>query len=90
MPSSIAPHTSPTAAAGVPGALFAHSYLGMGMDSALARATEVVLLAQKDTHVVHDPCLPLGFAAEDGRKGNASFTHCLQVRACTLCIMQLQ
>ncbi|PNG99613.1 Golgi apyrase, partial [Tetrabaena socialis] len=59
---------------GVPNRLYAHSYLGLGMDAAQARAAELVLRRRPRTGNVADPCLPIG---EDGRYGNASFAQCL-------------
>ncbi|GFR41027.1 hypothetical protein Agub_g1459, partial [Astrephomene gubernaculifera] len=77
---------------GVPSRLFTHSYLGLGMDSALARAAEYVLQRQRQQQqhlgpgerhprvsTVADPCLPVGYVSEDGRHGNASFLQCLEV-----------
>ncbi|GLC38951.1 hypothetical protein PLESTB_000464900 [Pleodorina starrii] len=64
---------------GVPARLFTHSYLGLGMDSALARAAEYTLKHQPRSPVVSDPCLPIGYVSEDGRHGNGSFAQCLAV-----------
>ncbi|KAG2499851.1 hypothetical protein HYH03_002142 [Edaphochlamys debaryana] len=64
---------------GVPARLFAHSYLGLGMDAVMARAAEWVLKRQPRSPHISDPCLPTGYVSEDGRHGNASFLACLAV-----------
>ncbi|EFJ51965.1 hypothetical protein VOLCADRAFT_120373 [Volvox carteri f. nagariensis] len=64
---------------GVPSRLFTHSYLGLGMDSALAQAAEYVLRHQPRSPAISDPCLPIGYVSEDGRIGNGSFAQCMAV-----------
>lgn len=72
--------------------LYSHSYLGMGMDAALARMLDLVDLehAQQQQQAskvggarpVINPCLPRGYVSEDGRRhGNASFARCHEVVA---------
>eukprot|EP00798_Chlamydomonas_sp_ICE-L_P014093 gene14093-20046_t len=47
---------------------------------ALERAAEVVIERySKAKGDMFDPCLPIGYRAEDGRNGNASFNDCLVV-----------
>ncbi|GLI69002.1 hypothetical protein VaNZ11_013540 [Volvox africanus] len=65
--------------AGVPSRLFTHSYLGLGMDSLLARAAEYTLQRQPRSPAIADPCLPIGYISDDGRYGNGSFAQCLAV-----------
>ncbi|GIL42985.1 hypothetical protein Vafri_787 [Volvox africanus] len=64
---------------GVPSRLFTHSYLGLGMDSLLARAAEYTLQRQPRSPAISDPCLPIGYISDDGRYGNGSFAQCLAV-----------
>ncbi|GIL99459.1 hypothetical protein Vretimale_4620 [Volvox reticuliferus] len=64
---------------GVPSRLFTHSYLGLGMDSALARAAEYTLQRQPRSPAISDPCLPTGYISDDGRYGNGSFAQCLAI-----------
>ncbi|MEW5317299.1 MAG: hypothetical protein WDW38_008610 [Sanguina aurantia] len=64
---------------GVPLRLFTHSYLGMGMDSALSRAAAIVLQQQPNSETVYDPCLPIGYISDDGRHGAATFDGCLHI-----------
>ncbi|GFH11940.1 uncharacterized protein HaLaN_07534 [Haematococcus lacustris] len=72
---------------GVHARLFTHSYLGLGMDSALQQAVAEVhrqhqaAAAQEEgrEQSVLDPCLPTGYQASDGRLGNASYASCLAI-----------
>ncbi|KAG1671772.1 hypothetical protein FOA52_000149 [Chlamydomonas sp. UWO 241] len=71
---------------GVHSRLYTHSFLGLGLDSAMAAASAALLQSGERS----DPCLPVGFTASDGRQGNASFDACLkmalsvlQVSGCT-------
>ena len=44
----------------MPLSLYTRSYLGLGMDAALARAAEVVHMKHHGPGLVQDPCLPTG------------------------------
>ena len=59
--SSSPPHPQlPLRLPGMPLSLYTRSYLGLGMDAALARAAEVVHMKHHGPGLVQDPCLPTG------------------------------
>jgi len=64
---------------GVPAKIYTHSYLGLGMDSALHKAGDVIKEQQQGQAKVLDPCLPVGYVSPDGRHGNSTFSECLKV-----------
>ncbi|KAG1671138.1 hypothetical protein FOA52_005392 [Chlamydomonas sp. UWO 241] len=52
--------------------LYAHSFLGLGLDTAYVRASQLAAAAGGEG----DPCLPVGFTSSTGVKGTGSFSNC--------------